>query len=54
LFGGGLEGWVTRSVAIYGEAGRAALKGNARDGGEGSIDSGLTFFFFGARVRIGR
>jgi hypothetical protein len=54
LFGGGLEGWFTNFFAIYGEAGRALLKGNNRDGGEGTIDDGLTYIVVGARVHFGR
>jgi len=54
LFGGGLEAWVVPSLAIYAEAGRAALKGAARDGGEGAIDDRVTFMLIGARVHIGR
>lgn len=54
VFGGGLEGWVTDSVAIFGEFGRGALKGSARDGGEGTIDDRLTFLLAGVRVRLGR
>ena len=52
-FGGGVEGWVTPSVAIYGEGGLADLKGEAADGREGTIDDRLTYIFVGARVRIG-
>lgn len=54
LFGGGAEAWVAPSFAIYGEVGRAALKGAARDNGEGAIDDRLTVILLGARVRIGR
>ncbi len=54
LFGGGVEAWVKPSFAIYGEVGRARLKGDAVDSGEGGIDDRVTFILFGARVRIGR
>lgn len=54
VFGGGLEGWVTNSFALFGEFDRAAVKGKNRAGGEGSIDDRLTLFLFGARVHIGR
>jgi len=53
MFGGGLEAWVAPRFAIYGEGGRAALKGAAVDDGDGAIDDRLTFILFGARVRIG-
>ena len=52
MFGGGIEVWVARPVAIYGEASLAAIKGDARGSGEGSIDDHLTALTFGVRVRI--
>jgi hypothetical protein len=54
LFGGGVEVWVARSIGIYAEVGRAALKGSAFPNGEGPIDDRLTFVLFGARFHIGR
>lgn len=53
---GGLEGWVNRSLAIYVEGGRAALKGSAVEdaGAEGSFDDALTYIGAGLKVRIGR
>lgn len=53
MFGGGLEAWATQRFAIYGEFGRAALKGASRDEAEGELDDRLTSFLFGARVRLG-
>jgi hypothetical protein len=54
LFGGGMEVWVAPSFAVYGEFGRAALKGVALDEDEeGTLDERLTSIFFGARIRIG-
>ena len=53
VFGGGLEVWVSSWLGIYGEFGRAALKGNARDDREGSIDERFTSVVVGARVHIG-
>ena len=52
IFGGGLEVWVAPAFGIYAELGRSALKGTARDGGEGSLDDRQTYFFAGARIRI--
>jgi hypothetical protein len=52
-FGGGVEIWVAPFVAIYGEGGRAVIKGDARDGGEGSLDDHLTYALGGVRIRIG-
>ena len=54
LFGGGLEIWVARPLAIYAEAGYVALKGSDRDGGEGSINERVTYILAGARVHVGR
>lgn len=51
-YGGGLELWVSPWLAIYGDAGRTAFKGDFQDA-EGLIDDTLTSFLFGARVRIG-
>lgn len=53
---GGLEGWVNRTVAIYVEGGRAALKGNAveNSGAEASFDDALTYIGVGLKIRIGR
>jgi hypothetical protein len=53
-FGGGLEVWATPRVGIYGEVGRLALKGAARDDAEGEMDDGLTSVLFGMRFRIWR
>ena len=56
IVAGGLEGWLNRTVAIYAEGGRAALKGEAieNSGAEGSFDDALTYFAVGLKVRIGR
>jgi len=51
FFGGGVEIWVRPAFAIFGEAGRAVLKGETDDE-EGSLDERLTYVLFGARVRI--
>ena len=52
LFGGGGELWLAPAFAVYGELGRAALKGSGRDGAEGALDERLTVYFIGARVRV--
>lgn len=54
LFGGGIEVWMARSIAVYAEGGRSQLKGPALGGGEGSIDDHVTYMLAGARLRIGR
>jgi hypothetical protein len=54
MFGGGLEAWMNRTFAIYGEFGWVALKGKDLDGGEGVMDDTLIQVLFGARVHLGR
>ncbi len=54
-FGGGFEAWVAPRVAIYGEGGRAALKGKGVEtGGEGSLDERMTFVMVGLRISLNR
>lgn len=53
IFGGGLEGWLSRSFALYGEANYGSLKGGARDDGEGELDERITALKFGIRIRLG-
>lgn len=54
IFGGGLEAWFSTSFGIYGELGRAAIKGPAvEENTEGEIDDRLTTILFGIRVKIG-
>jgi hypothetical protein len=54
MFGGGLEGWLTNRVAIYGELERAAIKGDSRTAAQGSIDSNALSVLVGVRVHLGR
>lgn len=54
IFGGGMEAWFSSSFGIYGEVGRAAIKGPAvEENVEGELDDRLTTILFGVRVRIG-
>ena len=53
LVGGGLEAWVSRSVAIYGDVSYSRLKGGARDDGEGEMDDKMTSVRVGLRIRLG-
>ncbi len=53
IFGAGVEGWLSRSFALYGEANYGALKGGARDDGEGELDERITTLKFGIRLRLG-
>lgn len=52
-FGGGVEAWVKPWLAIYGEAGRAQLKGDPEGGGEARLDDNATYVLVGLRVHIG-
>ena len=52
-FGGGTEVWFNQRFAIYGEFGRAAMKGEDRQGSEGEIDEVTTYWVAGVRIRIG-
>lgn len=54
LYGAGMEGWVTKKVALYGELSRATIKGTAEDKGEGLVDDHLRFISFGARILLSR
>jgi hypothetical protein len=54
IFGGGLEAWFSSSFGIYGEVGRASIKGPAvEENVEGEIDDHLTTILFGIRIKIG-
>lgn len=52
-FGGGIEGWVSKRVAIFGEGGVSRLKGKAQGGGEALIDDRLRLVLAGLRIHIG-
>jgi hypothetical protein len=54
MFGGGLEAWATPTFAFYAEGGRAVIKGDHLDEGEGAMDDRLLYVLVGARFRIGR
>jgi hypothetical protein len=53
LIGGGTEFWFGRRLALFAEAGRAAIKGSAVDNGQGSVNDALLFATLGARLHIG-
>lgn len=53
-FGGGIEGWLTRRFAIYGEAMYLKIKGSAIDGGPATIDERMTVAIAGVRIHVGR
>jgi hypothetical protein len=52
LAGAGMEIPVSKRIMIFGEGGRATLKGDDRQGGEGKLDDRLLYFVAGIRVRI--
>jgi hypothetical protein len=52
MFGGGGELWIVPHFGIYGEFGRAQIKGSPELNVEGGVDDHLTSFLFGARVRL--
>jgi hypothetical protein len=54
MVGGGLEGWLNRNVAIYTEVGRAVIKGETLDAGEGALDDAVIYLVGGVRARLGR
>jgi hypothetical protein len=53
LFGGGMEGWVKPSFAIYGEFDMAKARGDVTGGGAGRLDDRVTLVLAGVRFRIG-
>jgi hypothetical protein len=53
-FGGGVEVWLKRALAIYAEGGRFTLKGKPLDGSESQLDDHVTVLGGGVRVHIGR
>jgi hypothetical protein len=54
MFGGGVEIWFNRTLALYFDGGRAGMKGDARENADGETDDALTYLIGGIRVRIGR
>ena len=52
LFGGGMEAWFNRRLALFAEGGHAALKGSAVNNGQGSLDDSILYATVGARFRI--
>jgi hypothetical protein len=51
-FGGGLEGWISNRLALYGEAGIAQMKGKERLSEVIQVDDRLTYYMLGVRFRI--
>ena len=53
VFGGGMEVWLSSVLGFYGEFGSAAVKGQADDNAEGSVDDRMLYILVGGRVRLG-
>jgi hypothetical protein len=54
MFGGGLEGWVSPTLALYAEGGYDQIRGDDRTVGEGLIRDRAIYIVTGIRVHIGR
>ena len=54
LYGGGLEVWINRRWAVYGDLTITPVKGRAMDGIEGEIDDRATLLIGGIRIHLGR
>ncbi|MFO7692170.1 MAG: hypothetical protein R6V57_03690 [Vicinamibacterales bacterium] len=52
IAGAGMEVPVSRRVSIFGEGGRAGIKGEDRQSGEGKVDDRVFYIVGGIRVRI--
>lgn len=52
VIGGGAEFWMRRSLALYAEFGRAALRGTPVGGGEGRLDDSLVYAVAGFRFHL--
>ncbi len=50
--GGGVEVWLTGSLAVFGEFDRSVLKGAAINDQEGTLDERLTSIVAGVKVRL--
>jgi hypothetical protein len=53
VVGGGVEGWLSQRIAIYGDVMRAWMSGSSIDAPEGRIDATGWLFHGGIRFRIG-
>jgi hypothetical protein len=54
MFGGGLEGWVSPTLALYMEGGYDQIRGADRSNGEGLIRDRVIYAVMGIRVHLGR
>ena len=51
-YAGGLEGWISNRLALYGEAGVLQVKGKERLSEVITVDDKLTYFMMGVRFRV--
>ncbi len=54
VFGGGLEVWASKKVAIFSEMSISRIKGKAEDKGDGEVDDRLRYFGIGLKIRLSR
>jgi hypothetical protein len=52
VVGGGVEAWIWKKVAIYGDLGVMRVKGDSVTGGEATLDDHINFLFIGAKFRL--
>jgi Outer membrane protein beta-barrel domain len=52
VWGGGVEAWIWKKIALYGDLGVIRVKGDAINGGEAKIDDHIRFLFIGAKFRL--
>jgi hypothetical protein len=52
MFGGGVEAWIWKKVAIYSDVGVMRLKGDAENGGEVKMNDHIRFLFIGGKFRL--
>jgi hypothetical protein len=52
VLGGGVEAWIWKKIAIYGDLGVMRVKGDSVTGGEAKLDDHVNFLFIGAKFRL--
>jgi len=52
VWGGGVEVWAWKKVAIYGDLGVIRVKGQANTGGEAQLDDTVRYVFIGAKFSL--
>ena len=54
VYGGGMEVWATKKVAVFSELSFSGIKGKAEDKGEAQVDDRLRYFGIGVKIRLSR